>query len=124
VTGAAPSPPAGPRGGAGRSGLRVALGVLYAVATLPAAAFLAFAGVFALSPTECPDVGGSYLCTSTAGGLATLAAVGFLLLAFVGLGLAVPFAGTSGRAWRRVLASAACAAAALGVQLAALSTWT
>jgi hypothetical protein len=106
-----------------RSPVQVVLGGLYALLTLPLAGMLLFASVFAVSPTICPEVGGSYLCTSDWGGLVTLAAVGALLLGVIVLGIAVPFARTGASAGRRFAGSVACAVVAIGVIAVAGASW-
>jgi hypothetical protein len=110
--------------GGGRSVLQVVLGAAYGLATLPLSVLLAVAGVFAITPTQCPEEGASYLCTSGPGVLATVAAIGLLLLAFVGFGIAAPFGRSAASAWRRVGLSVLCGAAALGVQAFAATSWT
>jgi hypothetical protein len=106
-----------------RSTVLMVLGGLYALLSLPLAGILLFAGVFAVSPTVCPEVGGSYLCTSEAGGLVTLGVLAGLLIGIISFGIAVPFARTGASAGRRVAGSVACAAAAIGVIVVAASSW-
>ncbi|WP_353950103.1 hypothetical protein V6K52_10650 [Knoellia sp. S7-12] len=61
-------------------GLRV-LGIIWAIALVPAGLFTMLITVFAMSPVQCPDTGGSVLCRTPSTGALGIGIVGILLLA-------------------------------------------
>lgn len=107
-----------------RSPLRVGLGVVYVLLALAGSLLLAIFAVFAVSPTVCPDVGGSYLCRNGAGGLVTLGGIGVLLMLCIGLAIGVPVSRTATRAWLAFGGSALSAVLAAAVGIYAASTWS
>jgi len=69
--------------GRGSSAVLRVVTALWLLLSVPAAGAVFFVSVFALSPTDCPDSGGSYLCRSSAAGSATLVALVLALLGVV-----------------------------------------
>ncbi len=100
-------------------GLRLAaasLAVVLALLALPTVVLT----VFALSPTQCPDVGGSPLCRWPVTALiAMLCVAGLLLAAF-----ALAGAATRARSQTRIGLSLACEVAALALVVGGAASWS
>lgn len=61
------------------TGLRV-LGIIWAIALVPAGLFTLLIAGFAMSPVQCPDSGGSVLCRNPSTSALGIGIVGLLLL--------------------------------------------
>lgn len=107
-----------------RSPARVALGVVYVLVALAGSGLLAVLSIFALSPTICPDEGGSYLCGDGSGGLLTFTGVGLLLLTCMGLAIVVPAARTTRGAMAGLAGSVVAGMGAFALVAWAASTWS
>jgi hypothetical protein len=112
-------PTSRPRGTANR----ILVGV-WTLALLPVTGFLLLISGFAVSPTQCPETGGSYLCRYPSASAWTLGGIALVLL--LGIGLAVAGAAVADRR-RSGMFVGASGVAVVGVFLAAMaagSSWS
>ncbi|MBW3639778.1 MAG: hypothetical protein KY451_08020 [Actinobacteria bacterium] len=112
-------PTARPRGTANRI-----LVVVWTLTLLPLTGFLFLISAFAVSPTLCPETGGSYLCRYPSSTAWTLG--GIALLLFLGIGLAVAGVAAADRR-RSGMFVGASGVAVVGAYLAAMaagSSWS
>lgn len=106
-----------------RTSLRLT-GIVWLIALVPGGLLAFVVGVFALTPAECPDGGGSVLCRyPSTSAVAIIAVTACLLGALVATVLAI-VAGTQARQVRMLLLSGASAAAAVTVIVVGGASWT
>ena len=107
-----------PRGTANR----ILVGV-WALALLPVAGFVLLISGFLVSPTSCPETGGSYLCRYPSASAWTLGGIAVVLVLGVGLAVAGVAAADRRRCGMFVAASGVVVVGAYLVAMAAGSSW-
>lgn len=107
-----------------RSALGQGLAIAYVLASFAGSGLLFLLSIFAVSPTICPDVGGSYLCTSSGAGILTLLGIAVLLALFVGLAVGVALSRTLRRTRLFLAGSILSALLAIAVVSAAAASWS
>ncbi len=112
-------PTARPRGKANR----ILVGV-WTLALLPVTGFLFLISGFAVSPTSCPETGGSYLCRYPSASAWTLGGIALLLVLGIGLAVAGVAVADRRRSGMFVGASGVAVVGALLAAMAAGSSWS
>jgi len=113
------APTARPRGKANR----ILVGV-WTLALLPVTAFLFLISVFSVSPTVCPETGGSYLCRYPSASAWTLGGIALVLILGIGLAVAGVAAADRRRSGIFVGASGMSVVGAYLLATAAGSSWS
>lgn len=112
-------PTARPRGTANR----ILTGV-WTLALLPVAGVVLVVSGFLVSPTSCPETGGSYLCRYSSASAWTLGGIALVLVLGIGLAVAGVAAADRRRSGLFVAALAVAVVGALLVAMAAGSSWS
>lgn len=106
-----------------RTSLRV-VGIVWLVALVPGGLVTLLISVFALSPTVCPDAGGSFLCTHPSASAVGIGVVGALLLGALLAAIGSVAAHTKPRQKRLLGLSVLLAVAAPVVAAVSAASWS